>query len=111
MRVQYDPSADAMYIRLAEGTVADSHEVREGVALDCDAAGKALGIELLDASKRVDNPREMAFEMLARRFACHRGQRGSPSGPSPPTSSLQRLSSEQSTVNGLLCSQVALAGA
>ena len=64
MRVQYDPSADAMYIRLAGGTVADSDEVREGVVLDYAAAGKVLGIELLDVSKRADNPREMAFEML-----------------------------------------------
>ena len=64
MRVQYDPSADAMYIRLADGTVADSDEVREGVVLDYDAAGKVLGIELPNVSKRADNPREMAFEML-----------------------------------------------
>ena len=64
MRVQYDPSADAMYICLADGTVADSDEVREGVVLDYDAAGKVLGIELLNVSKRADNPREMAFEML-----------------------------------------------
>ena len=65
MRIQYDPSADAMYIRLAEGVVADSDEVREGVVLDYDAAGKALGIEVLNVSERADNPREMAFEMLA----------------------------------------------
>ena len=65
MRVEYDPSADAMYIRLAEGTVADSDEVREGVVLDYDAGGKVLGIELLNVSKRADNPREMAFELLA----------------------------------------------
>lgn len=65
MRVEYDPTADAMYIRLAEGTVADSDEVRDGVVLDYDASGKVLGIELLNVSKRADNPREMAFEMLA----------------------------------------------
>lgn len=65
MRIQYDPSADAMYIRLAEGVVADSDEVREGVVLDYDAAGKVLGIEVLNVSERADNPREMAFEMLA----------------------------------------------
>ena len=65
MRIQYDPSADAMYIRLVEGVVADSDEVREGVVLDYDAAGKVLGIEVLNVSERADNPREMAFEMLA----------------------------------------------
>jgi len=64
MRVQYDPSADAMYIRLADGEVADSDEVREGVVLDYDAAGRVLGIEVLNLSQRADNPREMAFELM-----------------------------------------------
>lgn len=64
MRVQYDPSADAMYIRLADGEVADSDEVREGVVLDYDASGRVLGIEVLNLSQRADNPREMAFELM-----------------------------------------------
>lgn len=42
MRVQYDPSANAMYIGFAEGVVADSDEVREGVVLDYDANGRCL---------------------------------------------------------------------
>ncbi|MDZ4202024.1 MAG: DUF2283 domain-containing protein [Gallionella sp.] len=65
MKVEYDAQADAMYIRLAAGTVSDSDEVREGVVLDYDEAGRVLGIEILDVSRRTDNPREMAFEMLA----------------------------------------------
>lgn len=64
MKVQYDPQADAMYIRLAAGEVADSDEVREGVVLDYDAQGRVLGIELLDVSRRTDNPRELALELL-----------------------------------------------
>ncbi len=64
MRVEYAPQADAMYIRLAAGEIADSDEVQPGVVLDLDAAGRVLGIEILDASKRVDNPREIAVEMV-----------------------------------------------
>jgi len=64
MKVQYDPSADAMYIRLTDGVVADSDEVREGVLLDYDKAGRVLGIEVLNLSLRADNPREMAFELM-----------------------------------------------
>ena len=64
MRVQYDPSADAMYIRLADGEVVDSDEVRDGVVLDYDASGRVLGIEVLNLSQRADNPREMAFELM-----------------------------------------------
>lgn len=33
--------------------------------LDYDDGGRVLGIEILDVSRRTDNPREMAFEMLA----------------------------------------------
>ena len=64
MKAQYDPAADAMYIRLADGTVADSDEVRDGVVLDYDVNGRVLGIEVLNLSRRADNPREMAFELM-----------------------------------------------
>lgn len=64
MKIEYDPKADAMYIRLKAGTVADSDEVRPGVVLDFDAEGRVLGIEMLDVSLRADNPREMAMELV-----------------------------------------------
>lgn len=64
MKIEYDPQADAMYIRLGAGPVADSDEVRPGVVLDFDEQGRVIGIEMLGASKQVGNPREMAFEVL-----------------------------------------------
>ncbi len=65
MKIEFDPQADAMYIRLADGAVADSDEVRPGVVLDLDADGRILGIEMLDVSERTANPRELAFEVFA----------------------------------------------
>jgi uncharacterized protein YuzE len=59
MKIEYDQQADAMYIRLRAGDVAESEEVRPGVVLDFDAQGQVLGIEMLDVSKRTDNPREL----------------------------------------------------
>ena len=64
MKIEYDPKADAMYIRLIVGTVAESDEVRPGVVFDFDAAGRVLGIEMLDVSLRTDNPRELAMEVV-----------------------------------------------
>jgi uncharacterized protein YuzE len=64
MKVEYDPKADAMYIRLIAGTVVDSDEVRPGVVFDFDAQGRVLGIEMLDVSLRTDNPRELAMELI-----------------------------------------------
>ena len=64
MKIEYDPKADAMYIRLAAGVVADSDEVRPGVVLDFDASGKVLGIEMLSVSLRADKPHEMTVELI-----------------------------------------------
>lgn len=65
MKFEYDPQADALYIRLAAGKVAETEEVRPGLMLDYDESGKILGIEMLDVSKTADNPRELALEVLA----------------------------------------------
>ena len=64
MKIEYDQQAYAMYIRLLAGTVAESDEVRPGVVFDFDAAGRVLGIEMLDVSKRTDTPRELALEWV-----------------------------------------------
>ena len=34
MKIEFDPKADAMYIRLIAGTVVESDEVRPGVVFD-----------------------------------------------------------------------------
>ena len=64
MKIEYDPKADAIYIRLSIGTVADSDEVRPNVFLDIDVNGRVLGIEMLEASKLTDKPNELALELL-----------------------------------------------
>ncbi len=64
MQIEYDPKADAMYIRLIAGTVVDSDEVRPGVVFDFDVNRRVLGIEMLDVSLRTDNPKETALELV-----------------------------------------------
>ena len=64
MKLEYDQQADAMYIRLLAAKVAESEEVHPGVVLDFDAQGQVLGIEMLYVSKRTDNPRELAMELI-----------------------------------------------
>ena len=53
MRVNVDPAADALYIRLTETDIQDSEEVRPGVILDFDANGEVVGIEMLHISSRM----------------------------------------------------------
>ena len=63
MKITYGPKADAIYIRLAVGVVAETNEVLPAVFADDDATGKVLGVELLSAFTRADKPRELVQEM------------------------------------------------
>jgi uncharacterized protein YuzE len=56
MKVAYDPKADALYIKLRDGEFKENQEIEEGLILDLDANKSILGIEILDASKKM--PRE-----------------------------------------------------
>lgn len=53
MRFHYDKHKDAFYIRFDERPYAESNEVEEGVIFDYDQKGKLLGIEILDASRKL----------------------------------------------------------
>lgn len=50
LRVRYDVDADAIYLQLRDGVVADTILLEEMVAIDVDAEGQALGIEFAVAS-------------------------------------------------------------
>ncbi|MGO9517222.1 MAG: DUF2283 domain-containing protein [Candidatus Korobacteraceae bacterium] len=56
MRITYDQEVDALYIRFTETTVTTKH-LAEGIAADYDAEGHLAGLEILDAMKRLGNPR------------------------------------------------------
>jgi len=63
VKIRYDPEADALYIRLREGTIEETDQVAQGLIIDYDADGKPLAIELLDASQ-VLGGREMRVELV-----------------------------------------------
>ena len=53
MRFYYDEKKDALYIRFDESPYAESDEVEEGIVFDYDSKKKLVGIEILDASKKL----------------------------------------------------------
>lgn len=61
MEIRYDKEADAMYIRFRKGTFAKNRKIDDFTIMDFDVAGKLLGIELLDVSKRF--PRKSLAEV------------------------------------------------
>lgn len=53
MRIEYDREADALYIQLREVYVEDNIDIEEGITLDLDENRHIVGIEILDASKKL----------------------------------------------------------
>ncbi len=62
MRTSYDLEADAAFFWFApEGTKsASTREVAEGVMMDFDEAGNAIGIEVLNLRARLSDKRQAA---------------------------------------------------
>ncbi|HEX4926700.1 MAG TPA: DUF2283 domain-containing protein [Burkholderiales bacterium] len=53
MKLNYYPETDSLYIDLSEQPSAESREISEGVVLDYDAEGNLVGIDIDNASAKV----------------------------------------------------------
>ena len=54
MRLNYHPDTDSLYIDLSMRPSAESREVSEGVVLDYDEDGNLVGIDIDNASRKLD---------------------------------------------------------
>jgi uncharacterized protein YuzE len=54
MKIEYSKNIDALYIKLREAEIGDSIDIEEGVTVDLDEKGHIVGIEILDASEKMD---------------------------------------------------------
>ena len=54
MKLNYYPDTDSLYIDLSERTSVESREVSSGIVLDYDAQGNLVGIDIDNASQKVD---------------------------------------------------------
>ena len=61
MKVTYDPEVDILRIVLSSAPIEESDEEKPGVILDYDKDGNMVGLEILDASKRMENPRSLEY--------------------------------------------------
>jgi uncharacterized protein YuzE len=53
MKINYYPETDSLYIDLSEKMSAESREISEGIVLDYDAQGNLVGIDIDNASSKV----------------------------------------------------------
>ena len=65
MKVTYDPETDVLRILFKSTPIDESDEEKPGVIIDYDAKGDIVGIEVLDASERVENPRALEYAVTA----------------------------------------------
>ena len=56
MKVTYDREADAMYIRFRDVAVERTSHVQPGIILDYGADDEVVGLEILWASQRMEQP-------------------------------------------------------
>ena len=62
MKVQYDKEADVLYIAFSDEKINGSDEDKPGIILDYHSPGSLAGIEI-DASKKMENPAQVDYEV------------------------------------------------
>ena len=60
MKIEYDPTADALYVRLSDQSIIESEQIKLGIVLDYDEEGNVVGIEVLRVSKHDSSPLKQA---------------------------------------------------
>ena len=65
MKITYDTETDIVRIRLNDHQIDESNELMAGVIVDVDAKGRAIGFEILDASKRIENPKSVELDVVS----------------------------------------------
>lgn len=65
MKVTYDPEVDVLRVLFGSGLVEESDEDKPGVIIDYDGSGNIVGLEILNASRRVENPRAVEYAVTS----------------------------------------------
>ena len=61
MKVYYDPEVDVLRILFSNRAIEESDEDKPGVIIDYDKNGNIVGLEVLEASKNMENPRSVEY--------------------------------------------------
>lgn len=65
MKVTYDTEVDVLRILFRDVPIEERDEDKPGVILDYDRDGNVVGMEVLNASQRVENPRGVDYAVTA----------------------------------------------
>ncbi|MEN9231449.1 MAG: DUF2283 domain-containing protein [Thermostichus sp. DG02_5_bins_236] len=65
MKIIYDPEVDVLRILFQDTPISESDEDESGIIFDFDDQGNVVGLEVLDASLRIDDPQSVSY-MISR---------------------------------------------
>ena len=63
MNVYYDDEVDALYLKLGDELPDGVVELSDGVGLDTTPDGKLIGIEILNASRKIDLTTILSYQL------------------------------------------------
>jgi uncharacterized protein YuzE len=63
MKVIYDRDTDTLTVIFTDTPIAESDEDKPGVILDYDTDGNLVSLEILDASRRVNLPGKIEYQV------------------------------------------------
>ena len=61
MKITYDQEVDILRIILSDTDIEESDEDKPGIIIDYDDHGNIVGMEILDASSRMTDPRTLEY--------------------------------------------------
>ncbi|MGA7671695.1 MAG: DUF2283 domain-containing protein [Nitrolancea sp.] len=65
MKAIYDPETDTLRLIFISTPIEESDEDKPGIILHDDKEGTVVGMEILEASKRIDNPRVCEYAVAS----------------------------------------------
>ena len=63
MKVRYDIEVVILYIQFSEEKIGESDEDKPGIIIDYNDSGNIVGIEVLNASKKMPQPMQLEYEV------------------------------------------------
>lgn len=61
MKIIYNPEVDVLRILFQDRPISESAEDESGIIFDFDDQGNVVGLEVLDASRRIDDPQSVSY--------------------------------------------------
>ena len=65
MKITYDLEVDVLRMVFSNAPIEESDEDKPEVIIDYDKDGNVVGLEILDASKRMENPRAVEYAVMS----------------------------------------------